>query len=53
MPESAEAGGLGRPHPKAVLSGGAGAVALTLRQAEFGTIGTGEFVVRDGKEAIA
>lgn len=36
-----------------VLSGGAGAVSLTLRQAEFGTIGTGEFVVRDGKEAIA
>ncbi|RVX45745.1 dihydrofolate reductase [Nonomuraea polychroma] len=36
-----------------VLSGGAGAVSLTLRQAGFGTTGTGEFVVRDGKEAIA
>jgi dihydrofolate reductase len=36
-----------------VLSGGAGAVSLTLRQAEFGSTGTGEFVVRDGKEAIA
>jgi hypothetical protein len=36
-----------------VLSGGADAVSLTLRQAEFGTTGTGEFVVRDGKEAIA
>jgi hypothetical protein len=30
----------------------AGAVSLTLRQAEFGTTGTGEFVVRDGREAI-
>jgi dihydrofolate reductase len=36
-----------------VLSGGAGAVSLTLRQVEFGTTGSGEFVVRDGKEAIA
>ncbi|HEY0692951.1 MAG TPA: dihydrofolate reductase family protein [Kribbella sp.] len=36
-----------------VMSGGAGAVSLTLRQAEFGTTGIGEFVVRDGKEAIA
>jgi dihydrofolate reductase len=36
-----------------VLGGGAGAVSLTLRQAEFGATGTGEFVVRDGKEAIA
>lgn len=36
-----------------VLSGGAGAVSLTLRQAEFGSTGAGEFVVRDGKEAIA
>jgi dihydrofolate reductase len=36
-----------------VLSGGAGVVSLTLRQAEFGSTGTGEFVVRDGKEAIA
>jgi hypothetical protein len=32
---------------------GAGAVSLTLRQAEFGTTGTGEFVVCDGKVAIA
>jgi hypothetical protein len=29
------------------------AVSLTLRQAEFGTTGTGEFVVSDGREAIA
>jgi dihydrofolate reductase len=36
-----------------VLSGGAGAVSLTLRQVEFGSTGTGEFVVRDGKEVIA
>jgi dihydrofolate reductase len=36
-----------------VLSGGASAVSLTLRQVEFGTAGTGEFVVTDGKEAIA
>ncbi|GAA4228422.1 dihydrofolate reductase [Streptosporangium album] len=36
-----------------VLGGGAGAVSLTLRQAGFGTTGTGEFVVRDGAEAIA
>jgi dihydrofolate reductase len=36
-----------------VISGGAGAVSLTLRQTEFGTTGTGEFVVRDGREAIA
>jgi len=36
-----------------VLSGGAGAVSLTLRQDEFGATGTGEFVVRDGKGAIA
>jgi dihydrofolate reductase len=34
-----------------VLRGGA--VSLTLRQAEFGTIGTGEYVVREGKEAVA
>ncbi|MFC7715880.1 dihydrofolate reductase family protein [Nonomuraea recticatena] len=33
--------------------GGAGAVSLTLRQAEFGTTGTGEFVVQDGQETIA
>jgi dihydrofolate reductase len=36
-----------------VLSGGAGAVSLTLRQAELGTIGTGAFVVREGREATA
>ena len=36
-----------------VLSGGAGAVSLTLRQDQFGTAGDGEFVTRDGKEAIA
>ena len=36
-----------------VLPGGAGAVSLTLREAEFGTTGTGEFVVRDGKEDVA
>ncbi len=35
-----------------VLSGGAGAVSLTLRQAGFGTTGVGEFVVRDGQEAV-
>jgi dihydrofolate reductase len=35
----------------AVLSGGA--VSLTLRQAAFGTIGTGEYVIREGKETIA
>jgi dihydrofolate reductase len=34
-----------------VLPGGA--VSLTLRQAAFGSTGTGEYVVRDGKEAIA
>jgi dihydrofolate reductase len=33
-----------------VLSGGAGAISLTLRQSEFGTAGSGEFVVVDGKE---
>jgi dihydrofolate reductase len=36
-----------------VLSGGAGAISLTLRQDQFGTAGDGEFVTRDGKEAIA
>ncbi|TMR90454.1 dihydrofolate reductase family protein [Nonomuraea basaltis] len=36
-----------------VLSGGSGAVALTLSQTEIGTTGTGEFVVSDGEEAIA
>jgi dihydrofolate reductase len=34
-----------------VLPGGSGAVSLTLRQSEFGTPGTGEFVVQDGKGA--
>jgi dihydrofolate reductase len=33
-----------------VLSGGAGAISITLRQSEFGTAGSGEFVVVDGKE---
>jgi dihydrofolate reductase len=33
-----------------VLSGGAGAVSLTLRQTEFGTAGSGEFVVDEGRE---
>jgi hypothetical protein len=36
-----------------VLTGGSGAVSLTLRRAAFGTVGAGEFVVRDGKEAVA
>jgi dihydrofolate reductase len=36
-----------------VLGGGAGAVELTLRQTEFGSVGTGDFVVRDGKESTA
>jgi dihydrofolate reductase len=35
----------------AVLSGGA--VSLTLRRAAFGTIGTGQYVVREGRETIA
>jgi dihydrofolate reductase len=34
-----------------VLRGGA--VSLTLRQADFGTIGIGEYAVREGKETIA
>lgn len=36
-----------------VASGGAGAVALTLRRTGFGTTTSGEFVVRDGSEAVA
>jgi dihydrofolate reductase len=36
-----------------VLRGGAGVVSLTLRQDAFGSTGTGEFVVTEGKEAIA
>ncbi|WP_157007636.1 dihydrofolate reductase family protein [Agromyces laixinhei] len=36
-----------------VLTGGAGAVSLTLRQTEFGELETGAFVVRDGKDEIA
>jgi dihydrofolate reductase len=36
-----------------VLSGGAGTVALTLRRTGFGTTTVGEFVVRDGREAVA
>ncbi|MFF0448775.1 dihydrofolate reductase family protein [Streptomyces sp. NPDC004609] len=35
-----------------VLDGGAGVVSLTLRQAGFGTTGTGEFTVEDGNEAV-
>lgn len=36
------------------ISGGSGAVALTLRQSAFGSLGSGEFVVdEEGKEAIA
>lgn len=37
----------------AVLSGGAGAVSLTLRLAEFGSPGSGEFVVREGQESTS
>jgi hypothetical protein len=36
-----------------VLSGGAGAVSVTLRKFEFGTTASREFVLSDGKEAIA
>lgn len=36
-----------------VIGGGSGAVSLTLRQDGFGSVGTGEFVVRDGKEGPA
>ncbi|MFI0352294.1 dihydrofolate reductase family protein [Actinomadura sp. 9N407] len=36
-----------------VLTGGAGAVSLTLRQDGFGSTGVGEFVVSDGQEALA
>ncbi|MEW2379076.1 dihydrofolate reductase family protein [Micromonospora sp. NPDC047812] len=36
-----------------VAGGGAGAVALTLRRTGFGATAAGEFVVRDGKEAVA
>ena len=35
------------------LTGGGGAVALTLRTSEFASTGAGEFVVRDGREEIA
>jgi dihydrofolate reductase len=35
-----------------VLKGGSGAVSLTLRQAGFGSIGTGDIVVEDGKEVL-
>lgn len=37
----------------AVADGGAGAVALTLRRTGFGATDVGEFVVRDGREAVA
>jgi dihydrofolate reductase len=36
-----------------VLTGGAGAISLTLRRDEFGTTGATQFVVRDGREAVA
>jgi dihydrofolate reductase len=36
-----------------VLRGGAGVVSMTLRQDTFGSVGTGEFAVVDGKETIA
>jgi dihydrofolate reductase len=36
-----------------VLRGGAGVVSLTLRQDAFGSTGSGEFIVVDGKEAVA
>jgi dihydrofolate reductase len=35
-----------------VLSGGSGAVSLTLRQDGFGSIGTGDIIVEDGKEVL-
>jgi hypothetical protein len=36
-----------------VLRGGAGVVSLTLRQDVIGSAGSGEFLVVDGKEAVA
>jgi dihydrofolate reductase len=35
-----------------VLSGGSGVVSLTLRQEGFGSVGTGDIVVEDGKEVL-
>ncbi len=35
-----------------VLKGGSGVVSLTLRQDGFGTVGTGDIVVEDGKEVL-
>ena len=35
-----------------VLRGGSGAVSLTLRQDSFGSIGTGDIIVEDGKEVL-
>jgi dihydrofolate reductase len=35
-----------------VLRGGAGVVSLTLRQDGFGSVGTGDIVVEDGKEVL-
>jgi dihydrofolate reductase len=35
-----------------VLSGGSGAVSLTLRQDGFGSIATGDIIVEDGKEVL-
>jgi dihydrofolate reductase len=34
------------------LSGGSGAVSLTLRQDGFGSLGTGDIIVEDGKEVL-
>jgi dihydrofolate reductase len=36
-----------------VRRGGSGVVSMTLRQDVFGSAGSGEFVVEDGKEAVA
>jgi hypothetical protein len=35
-----------------VLKGGSGVVSLTLRQDGFGSVGTGDIVVEDGKEVL-
>ncbi|WP_433157095.1 dihydrofolate reductase family protein [Kribbella sp. CA-247076] len=35
-----------------VLTGGSGVVSLTLRQEGFGSIGTGDIIVEDGKEVL-
>lgn len=36
-----------------VLRGGSGVVSMTLRQTGFGSVGSGDFVVRDGRETVA